>query len=138
MHARPTPPRRRLAVLFLAAVLAGVVTAPAFSAAARAAEAGGAPKENYVKLPTVNVEFWDEQGIFHMVVVDASVVAPERVKLEKSLGSVLSQALAAMTWEEFSRGNPAATVKAIILDQVRKQPGAEKVQEVLLARLVIR
>ncbi|MBR9972854.1 hypothetical protein [Magnetospirillum sulfuroxidans] len=118
--------------LFLGAVLA----LPALPALA----SGGAKgNEVFVKLPTVNVEYWDEAGIFHMVVVDASVVFHEQgTKIDKTIGILISHALSAMTWEEFSRGNPAATVKAIALDLVRKQPGAEKAVEVLLGRLIIR
>jgi len=124
--------RRRLALCAMAAWCGGVAV-PAWAA-------GGAKGgEFYVKLPTVNVEYWDEGGIFHMVVVDATVVFHEEgAKVDKSVGVLISHALSAMTWEEFSRGNPAATVKAIALDLVRKQPGAEKAVEVLLARLIIR
>lgn len=124
--------RRRLVL----AALGGWMTARATPGWAAGGAKGG---EIFVKLPTINVEYWDEAGIFHMVVVDASVVFHEEgAKVDKSVGVLISHALSAMTWEEFSRGNPAATVKAIALDLVRKQPGAEKAVEVLLARLIIR
>lgn len=123
--------RRRLALFALGAWLPALAM-PAWAAGSK----GG---EIFVKLPTINVEYWDEGGIFHMVVVDATVVFHEEgAKVDKSVGVLISHALSAMTWEEFSRGNPAATVKAIALDLVRKQPGAEKAVEVLLARLIIR
>lgn len=124
--------RRRLVL----AALGGWITTRATPGWAAGGAKGG---EIFVKLPTINVEYWDEAGIFHMVVVDASVVFHEEgAKVDKSVGVLISHALSAMTWEEFSRGNPAATVKAIALDLVRKQPGAEKAVEVLLARLIIR
>ncbi|MBI2241250.1 MAG: hypothetical protein HYU59_10670 [Magnetospirillum gryphiswaldense] len=124
--------KRRIALFALGAWMSGLAM-PAW------ASGGGKGSEFYVKLPTINVEYWDEGGIFHMVVVDASVVFHEEgAKVDKSVGVLISHALSAMTWEEFSRGNPAATVKAIALDLVRKQPGAEKAVEVLLARLIIR
>ncbi|MGE4278010.1 MAG: hypothetical protein AB7G62_00390 [Magnetospirillum sp.] len=124
--------RRRLALFALGAWMSGLAM-PAW------ASGGAKGGEIYVKLPTINVEYWDEAGIFHMVVVDAAVVFHEEgAKVDKSVGVLISHALSAMTWEEFSRGNPAATVKAIALDLVRKQPGAEKAVEVLLARLIIR
>lgn len=117
------------------ALLAGLFTMPIGHALA----AGAKGSEFYVKLPTVNVEYWDEGGIFHMVVVDVTAVFHEEgAKVDKSVGVKISHALSAMTWEEFSRGNPAATVKAIALDLVRKEPGAEKAVEVLLGRLIIR
>lgn len=116
--------------------LGAILTLPALPAQA----SGGAKgSEVFVKLPTINVEYWDEAGIFHMVVVDASVVFHEQgAKVDKKVGVLIGHALSAMTWDEFSRGNPAATVKAIALDLVRKQPGAEKAVEVLLGRLIIR
>lgn len=124
------------------AALAALLAAPlAVLAAATPARASGGAKggEIFVKLPTINVEYWDEGGIFHMVVVDATVVFhQEGAKVDKSVGPLIAHALSAMTWEEFSRGNPAATVKAIALDMVRRQPGAEQAVEVLLARLIIR
>lgn len=125
--------KRRLALSALGAWL--VLTAGAMPTWA----SGAKGSEIFVKLPSINVEYWDEAGIFHMVVVDATVVFHEEgAKVDKSVGVLISHALSAMTWEEFSRGNPAATVKAIALDLVRKQPGAEKAVEVLLARLIIR
>lgn len=124
--------RRRLVL----AALGGWITTQASPGWAAGGAKGG---EIFVKLPTINVEYWDEAGIFHMVVVDATVVFhQEGAKVDKSVGVLISHALSAMTWEEFSRGNPAATVKAVALDLVRKQPGAEKAVEVLLARLIIR
>lgn len=124
--------RRRLVL----AALGGWITTRAAPGWAAGGAKGG---EIFVKLPTINVEYWDEAGIFHMVVVEASVVFHEEgAKVDKSVGVLISHALSSMTWEEFSRGNPAATVKAIALDLVRKQPGAEKAVEVLLARLIIR
>lgn len=128
--------RRTLA----AALLAWALSARAWSPIGPAHASGGEKTgEFYVKLPTVNVEYWDEAGVFHMVVVDASAVFHQPgAKIDKSVAVQIGHALSAMTWEEFSRGNPAATVKAIALDLVRKQAGAENAIEVLLARLIIR
>ena len=128
--------RRRAA---LAATLAALAALAAWGGRPALASGGGKGVEFYARLPTINVEYWDEDGVFHMVVVDATVVFHEEgAKVDKSVGVLIGHALSAMTWEEFSRGNPAATVKAIALDLVRKQPGAEKAVEVLLARLIIR
>ena len=121
--------------IFLGALMgAALAIGPAVPPVA-ASEKGG---EIYAKIPTVNVEYWDKDGIFHMVVVDAVVAFHEEAKVDKAVGPLITRALSAMTWEEFSHGNPAATVKAIALDIVRKQPGSEKAVEVLLSRLVIR
>lgn len=116
---------------FLAAALCGLAAAPAWAS-------GKKDSENYAKIPTVNVEYWDQDGIFHMVVVEALAVFHGEGKVDKAVAPLITQALSAMTWEEFSHGNPAATVKAIALDIVRKQPGSEQATEVLLSRLIIR
>ena len=94
--------------------------------------------EIYAKLPTVTLEFWDQNGLFHMVAFDALVVFHEQNRVDKSVANAITLALSAMTWEEFSRGNPAATIKAVALDVVRKEPGADQAIEVLLMRLIIR
>lgn len=124
------PSRRRLLAL-----LAGLALAPAPALAS----GGGKAAENYVKLPQVVVEYWSQDGLFHAVNADLTVVfALPEVKLDKKVGDKITRTLSAMTWEEFSRGNPAATIKAIALDLVRKEPGGESALEVLISRLMIR
>jgi hypothetical protein len=124
--------------MVLAAVMAAaLVQLPGVVRAA----SGIKPTELYMKVPTVTVEFWDQNGLFHMVLVELTAVFPleqKNAKLDKKLGERIGNTLAAMPWEEFSRGNPAATAKAVALDMIRKDPGGETCTEVLISRLVIR
>lgn len=113
----------------LAAALGIVLAGPA-----RAASKG----EVFVKLTPITLEYWDQAGLFHMVNMDLSVVFHEEAKLDKSVAEKIQLALSAMPWEEFIKGNPAATVKAIALDIVRKQKGGEKAVEVLVIKLMTR
>jgi|GEM_PF-2003602 len=126
--------RRR--ILALAALLA---LAPALPALA----AGGAvkPKELLVKIPSVNLEFWDQNGLFHMVIIDLTAAYPLEVKdakIDKKVGPKIAQTLSMMTWEDFMHGNPAATVKAVVLDIIRKEPGGDKCADILVNKLIIR
>lgn len=118
---------RRLVLSLLAACLAATPAA--------AASKGG---EIFVKLTPITLEFWDQAGIFHMVNMDLSVVFHEEAKLDKSVADKIQRELSAMTWEDFAKGNPAATVKAVALDIVRRQKGGEKAVEVLVIKLMTR
>ncbi|MCR6629243.1 MAG: hypothetical protein NVV74_03860 [Magnetospirillum sp.] len=104
---------------------------------AHAAE-GGEPTEFYVKMPGIVVEFWDADGLFHAVNMDLSAVFPAQTSLNKKVSDKIAQTLSAMPWEEFSRGNPAATIKAVALDVLRKDPSGEKAKEVLVLKLLLR
>jgi hypothetical protein len=105
---------------------------------ARAAGGGGGNGEFYVKLPSIVLEFWDTNGVFHSVNMDLTAVFPVQSSVSKQVGEKISQSLSAMSWEEFSRGNPAATVKAVALDILRKDPTGEKALEVLVIKLMLR
>lgn len=109
-------------------------------AAARASGGGGSkePGEAFVKLSTINLEYWDENGLFHIVNMELTAVFPTQTSLNKKVAVEITHTLAAMTWEEFSHGNPAATVKAIALDAVRKDPSGAACKEVLVTKLIIR
>ncbi|OAN55380.1 hypothetical protein [Magnetospirillum moscoviense] len=124
--------RRRL-------LMAACLMAPCLPALA--AGSGAKPRETYVKLQSVNLEFWDQDGLFHMVILELTAVYPLEVKdakLDKKVAEKVTHAMASMAWEEFNRGNPAATAKAITLDIIRKEPGGDKCIDVLINRLVIR
>lgn len=95
-------------------------------------------QEVFVKLTPIAVEFWDEAGIFHILNMDLSVVFMGEGKVDKTVAVQIQRALSAMSWEEFSRGNPAATVKALALDIVRKQAGSEKALDVLVSKMMTR
>lgn len=104
--------------------------------AARASGGGGG--EIYVKLPSIVLEFWDSDGLFHAVNMELTAVFPEQTSINKKIATDISHTLSAMTWEDFSHGNPAATVKAVALDAVRKDPSGAKCSEVLVIKLMMR
>ena len=124
------PPLRRRAIL---AALLTLGAAPAV-----AAGGGGKGGEVYVKLPGIVIEYWDAQGLFHTVNMELTAVFPLQVSLNKKVSQDIAHTLSAMTWEDFSRGNPAATVKAVALDAVRKDPAGANCLEVLVIRLMMR
>lgn len=101
--------------------------------------ASGAPAEFYAKLPGIAIEYWDAEGLFHMVNIELTVVFPVQTSsVNKKLGDKIAAALSAMAWEDFAKGNPAATVKAVALDILRKDPTTEKATEVLVVKLMMR
>lgn len=109
----------------------------ALPASARAA--GGGKGDVYFKLNSINLEFWDEDGLFHMVNMELTVLFHEPPgAIDKKVADRIARTLSAMTWEEFNRGNPAATIKGLALDLVRKEPGGEKAVEVLIVKLMLR
>lgn len=122
------------------ALLAALLAAPALLAAAPAHASGGGGKggEIYVKLPSVVLEFWDADGMFHAVNIELTAVFAEQTSINKKVGLEINRTLSSMSWEEFSRGNPAATIKAVALDAVRKDPAGAKCLEVLVIKLMIR
>ncbi len=100
---------------------------------------GAAGGEVYAKLPGIAVEYWDAEGLFHMVNIDLTVVFPVQTSaVNKKISDKIAQALSAMAWEDFSKGNPAATVKALALDILRQDPSTAKATDVLVIKLVIR
>lgn len=100
--------------------------------------ARAADKEAFVKLQPIALEFWDQAGIFHMVNMDLSVVFIGEGKVDKVVADKIAQALSAMPWEEFIKGNPAATIKAVAFDIIKKEKGGDKVREVLVIKLMTR
>lgn len=119
-------------------VLASLLAALPWAAARASGSGGGAGSEVYVKLSGIVIEFWDADGLFHTVNMDLTAVFPVQTSVNKKVSDKIAQALSAMTWEDFSRGNPAATVKAVALDVLRKDPTGEKATEVLVVRLMMR
>lgn len=123
----------------LAALLGSVPLATArASGGAKGGGGDGKPAETFVKLPSVALEYWDEQGLFHSVHMELAAVFPAQASINKKLSAEITRVLASMTWEEFSQGNPAATIKAVALDVVRKDPSGKSCIEVLVTKLNIR
>jgi hypothetical protein len=116
----------RLAALLLCLALAAPVVA------------ADKQKIRYNKLPAVAVELWDQNGIFHQVVAELLLVMPEDAKVAKGLHEKIQRVLSVISYEEFVRSNPAALIKSMALEVVRKEPDGDKIQEVLISRLVMR
>lgn len=116
-------------------LLAAMLLAPVTALAKSGGNEGG---EVFVKLSTIVVEFWDADGIFHVVNMDLTVVFPVQAAINKKIVDRISANLSAMPWEEFAKGNPAATIKAVALDTLRKDPTTEKATEVLVSKLLLR
>lgn len=130
-----------MAPLSRRAALAGLLAGPLALvplAAARASGGGGKGGETFVKLSPIVLEFWDENGLFHTVNMELSAAFPAQASINKKVAQDIAHTLSAMPWEEFSRGNPAATVKAVALDAVRKDPGGANCLEVLVIKLMMR
>lgn len=120
------------------ALLAALLALPPLAAARGAGGGGGKAAETFVKLPAIMLEFWDEQGLFHTVNLELAAVFPGPASINKKVAQDISHALSSMPWEEFSHGNPAATIKSVALDAVRKDPGGGACQEVLVVKLMMR
>lgn len=122
------------------AVLPALLLAPLLLApnAGRASGGGGKGMETFVKLPSIVLEFWDEGGLFHTVNMELTAVFPAQASINKKIAQEITHTLSAMTWEDFSRGNPAATIKAVALDAVRKDPTGTTCSEVLVIKLMMR
>lgn len=125
-----------MAALSRRTLLAALLLAPA--AAHASGGGGGKGGETFVKLSSIVLEFWDEQGLFHTVNMELTAVFPVQASINKKVAQDISHTLSAMPWEEFSRGNPAATIKAVALDAVRKDPGGANCTEVLVIKLMMR
>lgn len=119
----------------LGLLVAALLTA-AVSGAAWAEEKGGG--EAYVKLSPIAMEFWDADGLFHTVNVELTAVFPGQVSVNKKIADQIQLTLSSMTWEDFSKGNPAATIKGVALNLLRKDPSGANAIEVLVQKLVIR
>lgn len=133
MTAPGARPRRRFLMLAAAALL------PLPNAARAEGHGGGEGGGGaYAKLPTIVVEFWGADGLFHAANMDLTVVFPSQTSVNKKVADKITNALAAMTWEDFSRGNPAETIKAVALDILHKDPASEKATEVLIQKLMLR
>lgn len=127
-----------MALLSRRALLAALLGAVPLAAAHASGGGGKGGGEAFAKLPGIVLEFWDEQGLFHTVNMELTAVFPAQASVNKKVSQEISRTLSAMTWEEFSRGNPAATIKAVALDAVRKDPSGATCVEVLVIKLMMR
>jgi hypothetical protein len=122
--------RRRLIGLLAASVLA--------PRAARAKEAGGDGKTRFTKLQPISLELWDQNGLFHQVFMDLILVHGEEAKVDKSVAEQIRKRLSTIPYEDYANANPAPMIKAQALEVIRKLPGGDQIQEVLINKLLFR
>lgn len=95
--------------------------------------------QRYVRLPTIVLELWDRDGNFRMSSVDLLLLVTEDAKLaEKALADKMKRALNATPYEEYMRANPAPMIKASMLDLARKEPGGDKILDLLISKMIFR
>ncbi|HSV28703.1 MAG TPA: hypothetical protein VLL76_04065 [Candidatus Omnitrophota bacterium] len=97
-------------------------------------------KKEIMQAVAVAIEYWDRDGLFHLVNADLLIVLDkEGMKVAKPAVEKITKTLSSLPWEEFNRGNPAVTIKNIALDSTRTDPVAGKhVSDVLISKLMIR
>lgn len=113
----------------------------ALAAAAMPRPAAAKPErtEFYAPMQPVTVEFWDREGLFHLVNIDLVVVFPkEGMKVPNKVSDLIAKRLSVLPWEEFARDNPALLIKRVALDVLRAEPGGADIKDVLIARLMLR
>lgn len=95
--------------------------------------------QRYVRLPTIVLELWDKDGNFRMSSVDLLLLVTEDAKVsEKPLSEKMKRALNATPYEEYMRSNPAPMIKASMLELARKEPGGDKVLDLLISKMIFR
>lgn len=95
--------------------------------------------ERYVRLPTIVLELWDKDGNFRMSSVDLLLLVAEDAKLaEKALAEKMKRTLNATPYEEYMRSNPAPMIKATMLELAKKEPGGDKIKDLLINKMIFR
>ncbi|WP_082915033.1 hypothetical protein [Paramagnetospirillum marisnigri] len=95
--------------------------------------------QRYVRLPTIVLELWDRDGNFRMSSVDLLLLVHEDAKLaEKQLSEKMKRQLNATPYEEYMASNPAPMIKATMLDLARKEPGGDKIIDLLINKMIFR
>lgn len=95
--------------------------------------------EFFAALRPIAVEFWDREGMFHLINVDLTIVyAKEGVKVANKVSDQIARELAMLPWEEFNHDNPALIIKRIALEIARADPAGADVKDVLIAKLMMR
>lgn len=95
--------------------------------------------QRYSRLPTIVLELWDKDGNFRMSSIDLLLLLTEDAKIsEKPLAEKMKRALNAIPYEEYMRANPAPMIKASMLELARKEPGGEKVLDLLINKMIFR
>jgi hypothetical protein len=135
---------------FLCAVAAAFFSAPAVFAAEKKDDKKKDDKkpgqlpipgkgERYVRLPTIVLELWDKDGNFRMSSVDLLLLVAEDAKLaEKALAEKMKRTLNATPYEEYMRSNPAPMIKATLLELAKKEPGGDKIKDLLINKMIFR
>ena len=95
--------------------------------------------QRYIRLPTIVLELWDKDGNFRMSSIDLLLLVADDAKLaDKKVADNMKKALNAIPYEEYMRANPAPMIKASMLDLARKEPGGDKVLDLLINKMIFR
>jgi hypothetical protein len=99
---------------------------------------GPARADTYVKLPTVFLEMWDQLGIFHFANLDLVIVTTGPFSVSKELPGKIQRALQSLPYETLSRDDSPETIKSVVMDLIRKEPGGDSAKAVLIATFLFR
>ncbi len=94
--------------------------------------------ETYVKLQTIVLEVWDQDGLFHMVVLEMVVAMPDNGRINKSVSFKIQQQLQTYPYEELQKPEAAAMIKETALDIVRAEPDGARARDVLINKFQFR
>lgn len=118
-------------------VLAALALAPLPASSASAPADGMLPV--FTKLNPVQVEYWDQNGLFHALHAEIVMVSAIGQPLpSKSVFERIQKALAAWPYERLLAAGVANTVKSVALEVIRKEANGENVSEVLVGNMLMR
>jgi len=124
---------RRVALLMMLALSAMLPAAPAL-ASGHAVEGA----EVYAKMQPIVLEMWDENGVFHQIAIELSMVSKEPSNVPKAVSMKIKQALQALPFEELQKGESTALVKRMALDFVHKETGGAAITDILITKMMFK
>jgi hypothetical protein len=124
-----------MAARFLSALV--VVAGLLLPGGAQASSA--APEIPRLKLDTIMLEMWDDQNLFHQVILELVVFFPEAPKMAKKAVAIeIQRALQALPYAELAKPGAAELIKTTAMGIVRAQPGGQTAKEVLINKFLAR
>lgn len=101
---------------------------------------GGGPSafRTFIKVPPITAEFWGEDGFYHGLDLSVTLQCSLSISLSKKLPELIRVALTARPWEDYTKGNPAKLIKAIVMSEVQKESYGPLVEDVLITNLMVR
>lgn len=116
-----------------------VLAFAAFLLAALPASAAEELPQVFTKLNPLMVEYWDQNGLFHALHAEITLVSPIGKPLpSKSVFERIQKALGAWPYERLLAAGVANTVKSVSLEVIRREENGENVSEVLLGNMLMR